>query len=77
MKMVAKEIDNIRIDSLGDTAIAFFKFHSTVRLKGRKELFRPSGRVTMLFRNTQDRWRVIHYHESALAAQSADAIATV
>lgn len=72
-EMVAKKIDNITIDLLGDTAVAFFKFHSTVRLKGREALYEPSGRVTMLFRQTPDGWRVIHYHESALAAQATAA----
>jgi hypothetical protein len=43
-------------------------------LEGRDELYRPSGRVTMLIRRTQAGWRAIHYHESALAAQAADQI---
>lgn len=71
---LAKHIDSIRVDLSGDAALVFFRFHSTVRLKGRKELYQPRGRVTMLFRRTRPGWRVIHYHESALAAQSADAI---
>jgi ketosteroid isomerase-like protein len=71
-KMAAKTIDGMRIDSLGDTAVAFFQFQSTVKLKGHEGLYRPSGRVTMLFRHTQAGWRAIHYHESALAAQAAD-----
>jgi ketosteroid isomerase-like protein len=74
-EMVSKEIDSISIDSLGDMAVAFFRFHSAVRLRGHDELYRPGGCVIMLFRHTPDGWRVIHYHESALAAQSADAIA--
>jgi len=73
-KMVAKKIDDIRIDPLGDAAIAFFQFHSTVKLKGGEGLYQPSGRVSMLFRHTQAGWRAIHYHESALAAQAADQI---
>jgi ketosteroid isomerase-like protein len=72
---VAKKIDNIRIDMLGDTAAAFFQFHSSVRLKGRIGLYRPAGRVTMLFGQTKAGWRVIHYHESALAAQAAAVMA--
>jgi ketosteroid isomerase-like protein len=68
-EMVAKQVDDIRIDLIGDTAMAFFQFHSTVKIKGHEGLFRPSGRVTMLFRHTQDGWRVIHFHESALAAK--------
>jgi ketosteroid isomerase-like protein len=73
-KMAAKKIDGLRIDSLGGAAIAFFQFHSTVKLKGGEGLYRPSGRVTMLFRQTEAGWRAIHYHESALAAQAADQI---
>jgi ketosteroid isomerase-like protein len=70
-EMVAKKIDSIRIDPLGDTAVAFFKFPSTVRLKGHKGLYRPGGRVTMVFRRTPEGWRVIHYHESSAAARPA------
>jgi ketosteroid isomerase-like protein len=73
-RMESKTIDGIQIDPLGDVAIAFFQFHSTVKLKGGKGLYRPSGRVTMLFQNTHAGWRAIHYHESALAAQAADQI---
>jgi hypothetical protein len=67
-KYWGKKLDGIRIDPLGETAIAFFQFHSTVKLRGREELYRPSGHVTMLFRHTRAGWRVIHYHESAPAA---------
>lgn len=73
-QMVEKKIDPIQVDSFGDAAAAFFEFHSIVKLKGATELYRPSGRVTMLFRRTQTQWRAIHYHESALAAQAADQI---
>jgi ketosteroid isomerase-like protein len=71
--VLAKEIDGIKIDPLGDTAAAFFQFHSTVRLKGRETLHRPTGRVTMIFRHTSSGWRAIHYHESALGALAAQA----
>lgn len=73
-EMIEKKIDPVQIDASGDAAAAFFEFHSIVKIKGAKELYRPSGRVTMLFRRTQTEWRAIHYHESALAAQSADQI---
>ena len=74
-EMIEKNIESIRIDVSGDAAAAFFLFHSTVRIKGRKELYQPGGRVTMLFRRANAVWRVIHYHESARAGQSADATA--
>lgn len=73
-QMVEKKIDAIEVDALGDTAAAYFEFHSVVKLKGGMGLYRPSGRVTMLFRRTQTEWRAIHYHESALAAQAAEQI---
>ena len=73
-QMVEKKIDPITVDAFGDTAAAFFEFHSIVKLKGGGGLYRPSGRVTMLFKRTHTQWRAIHYHESALAAQAADQI---
>jgi ketosteroid isomerase-like protein len=74
-ELVDKKIEGIRIDPFGDAAVAFFEFHSTVKLKGGAGLYRPNGRVTMLFRRTEAGWRAIHYHESALAAQAANQIA--
>jgi ketosteroid isomerase-like protein len=73
-QMLEKTIDPIKVDVFGDAAAAFFEFHSIVKLKGGEGLYRPSGRVTMLFHRTQAGWRAIHYHESALAAQAADQI---
>lgn len=71
--VLAKEIDGVRIDPLGNAAAAFFKFRSTVRLKGREALHQPTGRVTMIFHRTASDWRAIHYHESALGALAAQA----
>lgn len=73
-QIVEKYIDPITVDVFGDAAVAFFEFHSVVKLKGVQGLYRPSGRVTMLFKRTQTAWRAVHYHESALAAQAADQI---
>jgi ketosteroid isomerase-like protein len=73
-QMLEKTIDPLEVDVFGEAAAAFFEFHSIVKLKGGDELYRPSGRVTMLFHRTQAGWRAIHYHESALAAQAADQI---
>lgn len=73
-QMIAKSIDPITVDAFGDVAIVFFEYHSIVKLKKAAELYRPSGRVTMVFKRTQTEWRAIHYHESALAAQAADQI---
>jgi len=64
-QMLAKSVDNARIDVLGDTAFAFFQFHSKVKIRGREGQHELAGRATMLFRHTRAGWRVIHFHESA------------
>lgn len=68
--IVQKHLEGIQIDIVGTTAIAFFISRSTVRIKGRAVLYKPVARVTMIFRETGEGWRAIHYHESALSAQS-------
>jgi ketosteroid isomerase-like protein len=74
-KVLAKEIKDLQIDILGDTAIAFFVSHSSVKLKARAALHEPTFRVSMIFRQTSAGWRAIHFHESALSAQAARAMA--
>jgi hypothetical protein len=74
-KVWAKEIKDQKIDILGDTAIAFFIAHSSVKLKARAALHEPTFRVTMIFHRTAAGWRAIHFHESALSAQAAQAMA--
>lgn len=73
-KVLAKEVKDLRIDILGDTAIAFFISHSRVKLKARAELHEPTFRVSMIFQQAQAGWRVIHFHESSLSAQAAQAM---
>jgi SnoaL-like domain len=63
----------LQIDTLGDTAIAFFVSHSSVILKTRGTLHEPTFRVSMIFQRTPTGWRAIHFHESALSAQAAQA----
>jgi ketosteroid isomerase-like protein len=75
-KVVSKEIRDVQIDILGDTAIAFFISHSTVKLKGRTGLHEPTFRVSMVFRRGTLGWRAIHFHESALSAQAMTAQTT-
>jgi ketosteroid isomerase-like protein len=69
-KMLSKVLTEMEIDVLGDTAIAFFNTRSEVKLKQRQKPYSPTARVTMIFRLTGAGWRVVHYHESALSAQS-------
>jgi ketosteroid isomerase-like protein len=71
-EVLAKDLDDVRIDVLGDAATAFFTSRSSVRLKGRPTSYEPIGHVSMIFRRASDGWRVIHFHESARSAQSAD-----
>jgi hypothetical protein len=75
-KVVAKEVTEVQIDILGDTAIAFFISHSTVKLKARAALHEPTFRVSMVFQRTSAGWRGIHFHESALSAQAAQVMAS-
>lgn len=70
-KVLSKNLDDVKIDVLGETAIAFFTSHSTVVLKGRPANYEPIAHVTMIFHRTTAGWRVIHYHESAKSEQSA------
>ena len=75
-KVLTKEVKNLQIDILGDTAIAFFVSHSSVKLKARDALYEPTFRVSMIFQRTSAGWRAIHFHESALSAQAAQAMAS-
>jgi ketosteroid isomerase-like protein len=73
-KVLSKELSDIRIDVLGGTAIAFFISHTTVKLKRQAALHKPTFRATMIFHRTAAGWRVIHYHESSLAALAQQVI---
>jgi ketosteroid isomerase-like protein len=68
----AKDLDDLQIDVLGDTAIAFFTSRSSVKLKGRPTTYEPIGHVSMFLRQTSEGWRVVHFHESARSAQSTE-----
>jgi len=75
-QVFAKEIEDLKIDVLGETAIAFFISHSRVKLKARAELHEPRFRVSMIFTRTAAGWRVIHFHESSRSAQAAHAMSS-
>jgi ketosteroid isomerase-like protein len=64
-KVFSKNLDDLKIDVLGETAIAHFTSRSIVRLKRRPTKYEPISHVTMIFHLTPDGWRAIHYHESA------------
>jgi ketosteroid isomerase-like protein len=75
-KVLSKVLSDLRIDVLGDTAIAFFISHTTAKLKRQAALHKPTFRATMIFHRTAAGWRVIHYHESSLAALAEHALSS-
>jgi ketosteroid isomerase-like protein len=70
-KVLSKNLDEVKIDVAGETAIAFFTSRAIVKLKGRSDPYEPIGHVTMIFHRTSNGWRAIQYHESARSEQSA------
>jgi SnoaL-like domain len=54
-------------------ALPFFTTHSGVKLKGRASKYEPAARFSMIFQRTSAGWRIVHFHESAQSAQSAQA----
>lgn len=74
-KVLSKELTDVQIDILGDTAIAFFISHSKVKLRARTALHEPTFRASMVLHQTSAGWRAIHFHESSLSAQAAQAMA--
>ena len=75
-EVLAKELDDVQIDVLDDTALAFFTSRSRVKLKGHPTTYEPLGHVSMIFRRTSQGWRAIHFHESARSAQAAQVAAS-
>ena len=75
-KVLSKALSDVRIDVLGDTAIVFFISHTTAKLKRQGALHEPTFRATMVFHCTTAGWRVIHYHESSLAASAAQVMSS-
>jgi ketosteroid isomerase-like protein len=66
----AMNLDQVSIDPMGQVALAFFIFRVSAKLRGRDGQHEPTGRVSMVLKNTPNGWRLIHYHESALAAHA-------
>jgi hypothetical protein len=46
--VLAKDLDDVRIDVLGDTALAFFTSRSSVKLKGLLTKYEPISHVSMI-----------------------------
>jgi ketosteroid isomerase-like protein len=76
-QVLAKDLDEVQIDVLGDTAIAFFTSRSSVKLKGRPAKYEPVGHVSIVFHRTSEGWRAIHFHESARSEQAAQVVRTM
>jgi hypothetical protein len=73
-EVLAKDLDAVQIDVLGDTAIAFFTSRSSVKIKGHPAKYEPIGHVSMIFHRTSEGWRAIHFHESARSEQAAQVV---
>jgi ketosteroid isomerase-like protein len=76
-QVLSKRLEDVRIDVLGDTAIAFYTSRSSVKVKGHPAKYEPIAHVTLVLRRTSEGWRVIHFHESARSAQAAELIQTM
>jgi ketosteroid isomerase-like protein len=73
-RVLSKELEDVKIDVLGETAIAFFTSRSSVMLKGRPTKYEPIGHISMIFRQAPAGWRAIHFHESARSEQAAQVV---
>ena len=73
-RVLSKELEDVKIDVLGDTAIVFFTSRSSVMLKGRPTKYEPIGHISMIFRRAPEGWRAIHFHESARSEQAAQVV---
>jgi ketosteroid isomerase-like protein len=69
-EVLAKDLDDVQIDVVGEAAIAFFTSRSSVRLKGRTTKYEPISHVTIIFHRVSEGWRAIHFHESARSEQA-------
>ncbi|NKY34292.1 nuclear transport factor 2 family protein [Nocardia speluncae] len=57
-------VADVRIDTIGDIAYAYFSFHLEGETAVAPEPFVVDGRNTLIARRTDDGWKGIHYHES-------------
>lgn len=64
-RVTEMRVDDLTIDTLGDVALAFCRFHFEGQTTGRREPFIADGRVTFVLHRTAQSWKVVHYHESA------------
>ncbi len=69
-RVLSKELEDVKIDVLGDAAIVFFTSRSSVMLKGRPTKYEPIGHISMIFHRAPEGWRAIHFHESARSEQA-------
>jgi ketosteroid isomerase-like protein len=70
----AKDLEDVQIDVLGDTVIAFFTSRSSVKIKGYPAKYEPISHVSMMLHRTSEGWRAIHFHESARSEQAAEVV---
>jgi ketosteroid isomerase-like protein len=65
--MLAMTLDAVSIQTFGDTALVFFNF-----LAVPEKNLELRGRVSMLCHRAGKDWKLIHYHESAPAAETEE-----
>lgn len=56
------QLSDISIDTLGEMAHAFCRFHYEGKVNGREHMV--DGRCTFVMHRKDGAWKVIHYHES-------------
>ena len=58
------DIDNLKVDVIGDLAYAYCTFLMTVDMKAFDRIVTFDGRFSFIFRRTRGQWKFIQYHES-------------
>jgi uncharacterized protein (TIGR02246 family) len=58
------KVIDLRIDVTGDTATVFVRFWTRIAFAREAKVLDGQIRQTFLLRRRDDRWRLVHYHES-------------
>lgn len=58
------EMDNLKMDVIGDVAWVYITYVVEAAIKSFNRTVVFPGRNTFILRKVNDRWKIIHYHES-------------
>ena len=58
------EIDNLKMDVMGDVAWVYLTYVVEAAIKSFNRTVVFAGRNTFILRKVDNRWKIIHYHES-------------